>query len=159
MSQGSLLLAIIVAGVTQVSFRESERDLRMVAGDVASVAGYEFTFAEVVDRQGPNFDAVRGIVPVTQNGRLVTTLHPEKRTYLASGQVMTEASIHSNLWRDLYVALGEPIDDTAWAVRIYYKPGIGWLWIGSLLLGIGGFLAALDRRYRSRKAEDSDAVA
>lgn len=156
---GHIGLAIIVAGVTQVSFRESERDLRMVSGDVATVAGYEFTFAEVVDRAGPNFDAVRGIVPITANGRLVTTLYPEKRTYLASGQVMTEAAIHSNLWRDLYVALGEPIDDNAWAVRIYYKPGIGWLWIGSLLLGAGGFLAASDRRYRSRKPEEADAAA
>jgi cytochrome c-type biogenesis protein CcmF len=74
---------------------------------------------------------------------------------------MTEAALHSNFFRDLYVALGEPIDqaEQAWAVRIYYKPGIGWLWIGSLLLGIGGFLAASDRRYRSKSSEQADAIA
>ncbi|MFN3715009.1 MAG: heme lyase CcmF/NrfE family subunit [Alcanivoracaceae bacterium] len=151
---GHIGLAILVAGVTQVSFREIERDVRMSPGDTAIVAGYEFTFAEVTDRAGPNFDAIRAIVPVTRDGKPVTTLTPEKRTYRVSGQVMTEASIQANLWRDLYVALGEPLGGEAWAVRIYYKPGIGWLWIGSLLLGIGGFVAASDRRYRSRQGEE-----
>ncbi len=158
---GHIGLAVIVAGVTQVSFREVERDLRMVPGDVAEVAGYQFTFAEVTERAGANFDAIRAIVPVTANGRDIVILTPEKRTYRVSGQVMTEAALHSNFFRDLYVALGEPIDqaEQAWAVRIYYKPGIGWLWMGSLLLGMGGFLAASDRRYRSKSSEQTDAVA
>jgi cytochrome c-type biogenesis protein CcmF len=158
---GHIGLAVVVAGVTQVSFREVERDVRMVPGDVVQVAGYDFTFVELVDRAGANFDARRAIVQVTEGDRAVTTLTPEKRNYRVSGQVMTEAALHSTFSRDLYVALGEPIDETvgAWAVRIYYKPGIGWLWIGSLLLGIGGLLAASDRRYRSRSAENNDAIA
>ena len=153
---GHIGLAIIVAGVTQVSFREMERDLRMLPGDVAEIAGYDFTFVGVGERVGPNFTALRGTIQISSGERAVTTLYPEKRTYLAGGQLMTEAAIHSNLWRDLYVALGEPIGDEAWAVRIYYKPGIGWLWIGALFLGLGGFIAASDRRYRSKKLEESE---
>jgi cytochrome c-type biogenesis protein CcmF len=133
-----------------------ERDLRMLPGDVAEIASYDFTFVGVGERAGPNFNALRGTIQISENDRAVTTLYPEKRTYLASGQVMTEAAIHSNLWRDLYVALGEPIGEDAWAVRIYYKPGIGWLWIGALLLGIGGFIAASDRRYRSKKVGEAE---
>jgi cytochrome c-type biogenesis protein CcmF len=156
---GHIGLAILVAGITQVSFRDIERDVRMQPGDVARVAGYDFLFQEIVERPGPNFDAIRGIVPVTRDGHPVTILTPEKRTYRVSGQVMTEASIQSSLLRDLYVSLGEPIGDDAWAVRIYYKPGIGWLWLGSALLALGGFVAASDRRYRSRQEEAGDAQA
>lgn len=152
---GHIGLAIIVAGITQVSFREMERDLRMLPNDVITIAGYDFTFVGVSERAGPNFNALRGTMEISHNDRPVTTLYPEKRTYLAGGQLMTEAAIHSNLWRDLYVALGEPLEGDAWAVRIYYKPGIGWIWIGALLLGLGGFMAASDRRYRSKKVTET----
>ncbi|PKM21597.1 MAG: heme lyase NrfEFG subunit NrfE [Gammaproteobacteria bacterium HGW-Gammaproteobacteria-14] len=148
-------LAILVAGITQVSFREVERDVRMTPGEMIEMAGYQFEFSELTEREGPNFDAIRGVFSVSSGDRAVTVLTPEKRTYRVSGQVMTEAAIHSRPARDLYVALGEPIDDTAWAVRVYYKPGIGWLWLGSGLLALGGFMAATDRRYR-RRGQDGE---
>ena len=79
-------------------------------------------------------------------------LYPEKRTYAASGQTMTEAEIDTGLTRDLYVSLGEPVGDGAWGVRIYHKPFVDWIWGGCLLMAIGGFLAIGDRRYRARRA-------
>ena len=79
-------------------------------------------------------------------------LNPEKRTYHASRQVMTEAAIDAGFWRDLYVAMGEPLEDgEAWAVRIYFKPGIRWIWLGALIMALGGALALSDKRYRRQK--------
>ena len=152
-------LAVLVAGITQVSFRDVERDLRMQPGDVVDEAGYHFLLTGFSDRAGPNFDAVQGIVEVTRAGRPVAVMVPEKRTYRVSGQVMTEAAIHSNFFRDLYISLGEPLSDGAWAVRIYYKPGIGWLWLGAGLLALGGLVAVSDRRYRKRKQQAEVALA
>lgn len=151
-------LVMLVAGVTLVSFLDIERDLRMAPGDVAQVAGYDFLFERMDDYRGPNFTSERGHFLVTRDGRHVATLTPEKRTYLASRQVMTEAALDPGFWRDLYVALGEPLGDGAWAVRIYYKPGVRWLWLGALIMALGGVLAILDRRYRrgSTAAENHD---
>lgn len=124
--------------------------MRMNVGDYTELAGYTFTFRGTTERAGPNYRAARGTVEVSQDGRKIATLHPEKRIYNASGMPMTEASIHPNVFRDIYVALGEPLDDqsSAWAVRVFHKPFINWLWFGALFLVVGGFLAASDRRYR-----------
>jgi cytochrome c-type biogenesis protein CcmF len=122
----------------------------MNVGDHTELAGYTFTFKGTTEHPGPNYRAARGTVDISRGGKLLATVHPEKRIYNASGMPMTEASIHPNLFRDIYVALGEPLDDEAksWAVRVYHKPFINWLWIGAVMLVIGGFLAASDRRYR-----------
>jgi len=143
-------LAWGVAGITLVSNYETERDVRMEPGSFTELAGYRFTFVGSEEYEGPNFVAARATIEVTQDGRRAFTLRPEKRIYNASGMPMTEASLHPNFFRDIYVALGEPLDDshTAWAVRVYHKPFINWLWIGAALLVLGGFLAASDRRYR-----------
>ena len=79
-------------------------------------------------------------------------LVPEKRRYFASGQIMTEAAIDARLWRDLYIALGEPIGEQAWAVRLQYKPMVRWLWLGALMIGLGALVTAFDRRYRSQRS-------
>ena len=94
-------------------------------------------------------------VEVSKEGRLVTTLFPEKRTYVVSMMPMTEAAIDANLMRDLYVALGEPIaeDSNQWAVRIYVKPLIRWIWLGALIMAFGGLLSLLDKRYRIKKTK------
>lgn len=146
-------LALVVAGVTMVSFNEQESDLRMAEGDSAVVGGYAFVFSQLGERDGPNFHAVRATFDVSRDGQPVATLHPEKRNYFSGGQVMTEAAIDGGLSRDLYVALGEPLDAQAWAVRIYYKPGIAWLWLGALIMALGGALAVIDKRYRVRRPE------
>jgi cytochrome c-type biogenesis protein CcmF len=88
-------------------------------------------------------------VTVRKDEKEITVLHPEKRQYNASGMPMTEASIQPGLLRDLYVSLGEPIPGSdAWAVRVYIKPFVDWIWAGCLLMALGGVLAISDRRYR-----------
>jgi cytochrome c-type biogenesis protein CcmF len=143
-------IAFGVAGITLVANYQTERDVRMNVGDHTELAGYTFTFQGTTEYPGPNFRAAKGTIEVSQDGKKLFVLNPEKRTYNASGMPMTEAAINYNFYRDVYVALGEPLDDQGktWVVRIFHKPFINWLWIGALFLAIGGFLAASDRRYR-----------
>ena len=150
MQLAHLGLAWGVAGITVVANYQEERDVRMNVGDYTQLAGYTFTFQGTAEYMGPNYRAARGTVEVSREGRKIATLHPEKRIYNASGMPMTEAAIDPSFFRDVYVALGEPLDDQAqsWAVRVFHKPFINWLWIGALFLVVGGFLAASDRRYR-----------
>lgn len=150
MQLAHLGLAWGVAGITLVANYQSERNVRMNVGDYTELAGYTFTFQGATEFPGPNYQGMRGTVEISQNGKKIATVHPEKRVYNASGMPMTEAAIHPNFFRDVYVALGEPMDEnaTAWSVRVFHKPFINWLWLGALMLVIGGFLAASDRRYR-----------
>ena len=144
-------IAVFVIGVTLVKGYETERDVRMAPGQTVSEGGYEFKFVKVSDAPGPNYSAIEGRFDVSKNGSVVATLTPEKRRYFASGQTMTEASINAGFTRDIYVALGEPVEgavDGAWGVRIYVKPFINWIWGGCLLMALGGALAMMDRRYR-----------
>jgi cytochrome c-type biogenesis protein CcmF len=143
-------LAVGVAGITMVVNYEQELDVRMNVGDQAQMAGYTLTFMGVEQVEGPNFRATRGSVIVKEDGDQQFVLRPEKRSYNASGSVMTEAAVRPSAFSDLYVSLGEPLNDelTSWAVRLYYKPFVNWLWLGALLMVLGGFLAASDRRYR-----------
>ena len=123
------------------------------SGSVAVIARFTVTVAEA---PGPNYRATRGTVEVSRDGRLVRTLHPEKRVYLAQSQMpMTEAAIASGIFGDLYVSLGEPVGDGAWTLRVYHKPFVTWIWGGCLLMALGGFLALSDRRYRARSARPS----
>jgi len=99
---------------------------------------------------GPNYVAQRGDIELSKNGQVLRTLNPEKRSYFSSQMPMTETAIDSNPVRDLYVSLGEPLDQqgSVWSVRVYYKPFVIWIWGGCLLMALGGGLAASDRRYR-----------
>ena len=144
-------IAVFVIGVTMVKGYEVERDIRMVPGAIAQEGGYEFKFISLGEKAGPNYQAVTGRFEVSRNGKLVEIMTPEKRTYFASGQTMTEAAIDPGVTRDLYVSLGEPVEgatDGAWGVRIYVKPFIDWIWFGCLFMALGGLLAILDKRYR-----------
>jgi len=141
-------IGIFIIGVTAVKAFETEQDLRMRPGEVASVGSYALRFDGVRDREGPNYSAARGTLQLLRDGKPVRTLHPEKRVYHAQNQPMTESAIDSGLTRDLYVALGEPLEGGAWSVRIHYKPLVVWIWLGCVVMAIGGLLATLDRRYR-----------
>lgn len=141
-------LAWVVAGIALVSAYESERNVKMNIGDTAELAGYVFTFRGAEMRPGPNYQAARGTLEVTKDGKPVTTLNPEKRIYNASGMPMTEAAIHYSFTRDVYAAMGEELEGGAWTVRVFHKPFINWLWIGGLFMVMGGVFAASDRRYR-----------
>ena len=143
-------IAVFIFGVTLVKSGEVERDVKMDVGDTTEVRGYTFTFRGVQPQQGPNYRAAVGTVEVTHDGKPITTLHPEKRIFPVSGSTMTEAAIDPGLTRDLYVSLGEPLAGSTWIVRVYVKPFVSWIWSGCLLMAFGGFLAATDRRYRSK---------
>jgi cytochrome c-type biogenesis protein CcmF len=141
-------VAVFVAGVTLVKGYEVEQDVRMEIGQTVAVKGYEFKFTGVRDVPGPNYSAVQGSFEVSRGGKPVDVLNPQKRSYFASGQVMTEAAIDTGVLRDLYVSLGEPVEAGAWGVRIYVKPFIDWIWGGCFLMALGGLVALSDRRYR-----------
>jgi len=144
-------MAVLVVGVTGVKSYEVERDVRMHIDDVVTIAPYTFQLKSLSEVAGPNYKAVRADVEVKRGDDVIKMLQPEKRRYFSSAMPMTEAGIDSGFMRDLYVSLGEPLDDarTEWSMRVYYKPFVPWLWGGILLMTLGGLLAALDRRYRS----------
>jgi cytochrome c-type biogenesis protein CcmF len=154
-------IAVTVIGVTMVKGYETEKDVRMSLGDTVMVAGYTFKLTEIGERNGPNYKADVGTVELLQGDKLLTTLHPEKRTYFSSTMPMTEAAIDSSLTRDVYVSLGEKLEDSAtpaWAMRVYYKPFVTWIWFGCLIMSLGGTMAALDRRYRKKLTQRTSAV-
>ena len=143
-------IAAIVLGVTLVSGYEEERDVRMGIGDSVSISNYTFELKDVVLADGPNYKALRANVAVSKDGVPFEVLRPEKRKYFSSNMPMTEAAIDSGWFRDLYVALGEPIagEERQWSLRVYYKPFVSWLWGGAALMVLGGLLSVSDRRYR-----------
>jgi cytochrome c-type biogenesis protein CcmF len=155
-------IAVFIVGVTMVGSYQVEKDVRMAVGETAEAGGYTFRFDGVRQVEGPNYIAQRGQMTVLRNDRPVTVMYPEKRNYQSSAMPMTEAAIDTGLLRDLYVSLGEPIDRTLpegeWAVRVYYKPLVDWIWWGCLLMAAGGLLAVLDRRYRSRRSKATPAT-
>jgi len=142
-------VGLFLVGASLTNAISSEKHLRMVAGDSFELAGYNFVFEGTRGVRGPNYVADEGEFIVYKSGERVTSLYPQKRRY-SSGQVMTEAALDPGLTRDLYVSLGESLDDSgsAWAIRIYHKPFIRFIWLGALFMTAGGLLAATDPRYR-----------
>ncbi len=142
-------VGLFLLGVAMTESQSIERDLRMAPGQSTELAGYRFTFQGAMHSVGPNYEADQGTVVVSHKGREIAILHPQKRMYLSGGKPMTEAAIDAGITRDIYVAMGEPLgNDGAWAIRLYYKPYIRWIWLGGLLMMIGGLVAATDRRFR-----------
>jgi cytochrome c-type biogenesis protein CcmF len=141
-------VAVFIVGVTIVKGFETEQDVRMNVGETATIGGYSFRFDGAKEVSGPNYTAARGTFQVSHDGQVSTLLYPEKRRYPVQNQTMTEAAIDTGLLRDLYVSLGEPLDDGAWSVRLYHKPFIDWIWGGCLIMALGGVLAISDRRYK-----------
>ncbi|MDQ1362487.1 MAG: cytochrome c-type biosis protein CcmF, partial [Pseudomonadota bacterium] len=152
-------VAVFIVGITLTSVYSQEKDVRLATGQQYNIGGYDFEFRGVQPFTGENYRADEGVFAIYQNGELIAQLHSQKRLYNAGGMPMTEAGIDAGLFRDLYVSLGEPLDETAWSVRLYYKPFIRWIWLGALFMAAGGLLAAMDRRYRmTLKPEQADTV-
>ncbi|VAW76581.1 Cytochrome c heme lyase subunit CcmF [hydrothermal vent metagenome] len=143
-------IAVFVVGVTFVTQFDIEKDVRMSPGQEIMLNNYLFRFDGTAIHEGPNYQAQRGTVHVSRNGKEIAVLHPEKRTYRVQTKPMTEAGIDAGLFRDIYVSLGESLGGGDWALRLYYKPMVRWIWLGGLLMGFGGLLAASDPRYRMR---------
>ncbi len=145
-------IAFFIVGITLTSLYNQEKDLRMAPGDSYSVAGYNFQFNGVKVQDIANYRSTKGSFTVTtETDDFQVELQPEKRIYRVQQMPMTEAAIDAGFTRDLFIALGEPLDEKgAWAVRIYYKPFIRWIWLGAIIMSVGGLFAAGDRRYRQR---------
>lgn len=142
--------AVLVIGVAMTKTYTEERDVRMQEGDVATLAGYQFTLVDVYDLDGPNYGGQAAELDVRKDGRYITHLHAEKRFYRIQRTIMTEAAVHARLSRDLYVSLGEELPGNAWALRIQVKPFVRWIWLGGLLMSLGALLALADKRYRRK---------
>ncbi|BAN28103.1 heme lyase CcmF/NrfE family subunit [Caballeronia insecticola] len=145
-------VGVFIVGVTMVKGFPVEHDARLMAGGAVDAGGYRFRLDRVEAIDGPNYRATRATITVTRDGRLIATLHPEKREFLVSNMPTTEAAIDQGVLRDLYVALDQPAGGGAWGVRIQIKPFVRWIWGGCILMALGGLLAALDRRYARRRA-------
>ncbi|MBT5923242.1 MAG: heme lyase CcmF/NrfE family subunit [Cellvibrionales bacterium] len=145
-------IAVTAIGIGLTSVYEQQKDVRMLIGDDISVSGYRYQLTAINTFEGPNFSGTRGDITVFNNEDVVAVLQPEKRFYYAARNVMTEAAIDPSLTRDLYVALGEELGEGAWAVRVHVKPFVRCIWLGALMMALGGFLAVTDKRYRRKGA-------
>lgn len=155
MAIAHLGIAASIVGASFVTVYSDHRDLRMDVGKTVSLNQYEFTLEELKRIQGPNYIADEAVVRVSKNDKLVTVMKPQKRRYLASGSLMTEVALDPGLFRDLYVAMGEPLGDNAWAMRVHVKSFVRWIWLGVLMMGIGALMAVADKRYRRRDVADA----
>ncbi len=157
MTLAHLGISVFVIGITFTSVYSIEQDVRMTPGDRLEMSGYVFEFHGVEITEGPNYTAKQGSVTVSYDGKTVAQLHPQKREYRVQTMPMTEAAIQAGLFRDLFVAIGEPLgNEGAWSLRVYYKSFIRWIWLGALFMAAGGLLAAFDARYRKSKGELRD---
>ena len=159
MTLAHLGIALFLVGVVLSGSHSEEKIARLAPGDSVSLGGYDFRFRGVTEVTGPNFRAQEGEFTVESAGDTVATLHPQKRVYKVQRNTMTEAAIDPGLTRDLYVALGEPMDGGAWSVRVYVKPFIRWIWLGGLLMMTGGLFSLADRRYRIAVPQTADLTA
>ena len=151
MVSGHLGFAVALIGISLVSAYSEERDVRVALGDSVTLQGYEFVFNGVKPLQGPNYSGHVAAVDVYQQGEQVAALQAEKRFYPVQRSSMTEAGIDSGLTRDLFVALGEELQNGEWALRVYVKPFIDWIWGGAFIMAFGGVLSISDKRYRMAK--------
>ncbi|PJK13340.1 c-type cytochrome biogenesis protein CcmF [Lysobacteraceae bacterium NML120232] len=147
MALAHLGVGLFVAGALLNAALGEQRELALSPGQSIELHGDEYRFDGVRQQQGPNYRADIGTLTVLRNGRELMRLHPEKRAYASGGQVMTEAAVDSGLFRDRYVALGESLGNQAWAVRVHAKPMMGFIWLAALLVALGGFITAADRRF------------
>lgn len=155
MSLAHIGFGLCIIGVSITSLYSTETHKRMGVGDTVEMAGYTFTLDKLHEVEGPNYFATEGIFTVNRGSRVVTTLHSQKRFYPVAGASMTEAGIGGNLFRDLYVSLGEQLEGEDWSIRIYHRPFVRWIWLGSLFMALGGVVAATDRRYRYKARQSS----
>ena len=150
-------LGVTTLGIVVVSAWGVETDRSLAPGESITVSGYEFLLDRVENVDGPNYRAVQGVVQVSRDTQPVTTLYPQKRIYEVQQSPMTEAGIDAGWRHDLFVALGEPLGDGSWSVRIQVKPLVRFIWLGALIMALGGLLAISDRRYRGATATEDAA--
>jgi len=153
MSIAHIGVGLFVLGVTMVNTFGIETDRALSPGQSIEIGKYQYEMRELRDVQGPNYTAREAVIEIRRNGEFVSEVRPQKRQYLVQKSPMTEAGIDAGLMRDLFVAMGDPIGPDTWSVRVQYKPMIRFIWLGCLVMALGGLVAASDRRYRTARAE------
>ena len=154
MSLAHVGLAVFFFGVLMTESTSQEKDVAAKPGQSFEMRGYDFRFEGVERVQGPNYQGDRATVQVSRGGKHIATMLPEKRAYASGGSIMTEADIHGSLHLDLFVALGDSLGpDGSWALRLYVKPFIRLIWLGALMMAIGGFAVVFDKRFRRPVSE------
>ena len=147
---GHFGFAVMVIGITMVSLYDESKHIKMTVGDKVAVSDMTFTFASLNPINGPNYEGTSGTFLVEKNGRQISEITAEKRFYRVRGMTMTEAGIAPLLSKDLYISLGEKLENNAWSVRINVKPFVRFLWLGALIMGLGGITALFDSRFGAR---------
>jgi cytochrome c-type biogenesis protein CcmF len=150
MAIAHLGVGMFAIGASGVESYKIEKDVALKPGESFVIAGYDFHFVDAVDVKGPNYDAVQALVEVTRGGRPVAILKPQKRHFWVQQTDNSQAAISVSWSRDLFVAMGNSLGGGAWSMRIQYKPLVRYIWLGALVMALGGFIAATDRRYRSK---------
>ncbi len=156
MSLAHFGVGVFMLGVTTVSTYTIEKDVSLNKGQSTEIAGYQFTLTKTEPVSGPNYEAVEGTVRVTRDGQEVAVLHPQKRIYRVRTSPMTEAGIDAHWQRDLFVALGDELGNGVWSLRVQYKPLVRFIWLGTVIMALGGIVGVTDRRYRARAAVQQD---
>lgn len=151
-------VAVLVIGASLTSQYSIEKSVLLAPGDLVELGDYEFRFDGTVPVSGPNYIGDEATIHVLRGGREIRELHPQKRVYMASGSPSTEMAIDAGFLRDLFITLGEPKEGNAWSMTIYIKPFVRWVWLAAIVMALGGFTAALDKRYRRLRARDARTV-
>lgn len=149
-------IAVTVLGITVSSGFGTDMDLKLAPGETVSWAGYHVQLSKISNMQGSNYNGTRVCFKLSKNA-WNTVICPEKRMYRVSRMVMSEAGIHANVFRDIYAALGEPVDRDAWSLRLSFKPGVRWIWAGGFCIAFGGFLSLIHRRVRAKFTQGATA--
>ncbi|MFO1348411.1 MAG: heme lyase CcmF/NrfE family subunit [Pseudomonadales bacterium] len=152
-------LAVTVMGVAFTSLASEQQDIRLAPGESATLSGYHFSFESVEANDGPNYTSRHAVFRVLAPNAELHLMQPEKRTYLASNKVMTEAAIWPGFTRDIYISMGEALQPelgnaSPWSLRLHVKPAVRWIWLGAILVALGAVLAVLDKRYRNVHAHE-----
>ena len=141
-------LGVTFIGVGLLTAWQTE-DIRVARIDQPfEVSGYQITLRAVDEVQGPNYVSTMARMDVARHGRTVATLFPEKRVYPVQAMPTTEAAIDNGIFRDIYLVIGDAQAGGGWAVRSYVKPFANWIWLGCILMALGGLISLSDRRYR-----------
>lgn len=141
-------VAVCVLGVVVSQVYSVERDVRLAPKDSVTLGAYQFNFTDMKNVTGPNYHGVQATILVKKGGKVIAQLAPQLRRYPVSDTTRGEIAINAGIFRDLYVALGQPLDHNSWSFRIYNKPLIRWIWGGGLLMVLGSLIAVSDKRYR-----------
>jgi cytochrome c-type biogenesis protein CcmF len=151
-------VGLFAIGITVTQTYRVEKDIALQPGQSVSMEGYDFLFKSTKQVEGPNYNAIESEVLITRDGKEVATLHPQKRIYRVQKSPMTESGIEVDWNRDLFVAMGDDLGAGAWSVRVQYKPMVRFIWLGALVMALGGIIAISDRRYRTRRETADDKV-